>query len=77
MLNIIAKLTLIIWTTSSLVTIAFYFEMQISRFLKHQPLKAVPIGYFLYAHFCPIVHTKKALIMLNAYADYLWDKRKK
>jgi len=57
MLRFIICLAIAIWSTSSLFMLIFWATSMITVWKRERKVFIMPIGFFLYVHFCPIVHT--------------------
>lgn len=64
MLHFLTTLAVSIWLTSTIFMLTFYFITRNTLRQRGQALQ-FPFLYFIYIHFCPIVHTIKAIQILN------------
>ena len=65
MLKLVLIFAISVWTTSSLFMVGFWLNAMITVFLQERKVFFMPIGSFLYIHFCPIVHTIQCFKILK------------
>ena len=64
MLNIIIKIAIAVWLTSSLFMTAFYINTVLC-FRKEGKQFHLPLWLFFYINYCPIVHTVKCIKIIQ------------
>lgn len=69
MLKFIVMLAISVWTTSTLFMLFFWASAFISNLRENGKIFLMPIGAFLYIHFCPIVHTVKCFKIMRRTAE--------
>jgi len=68
-MKIIIEVALSIWLTSSLFMLYFWAVSFFSFYHYQKKVLRMPLGSFLYIHFCPIVHTVKCFRIMRRYAE--------
>lgn len=69
MLKFIVNVAIAVWTTSTLFMLFFWANAFISTLRQDGKIFLMPIGTFLYIHFCPIVHTVKCFKIMRRTAE--------
>lgn len=69
MLKFVIVFVTSVWTTSSLFMVGFWLNATITIFRENGKIFLMPIGSFLYIHFCPIVHTIQCFKILKRIAE--------
>ena len=69
MLKFMLIFAISVWLTSSLFMVGFWLNATITIFRQERKLFFIPIGHFLYIHFCPIVHTVQCFKILKRVAE--------
>ena len=69
MLKFIIEVAIAVWTTSTLFMLFFWANAFITTLRKDGKIFLMPIGHFLYLHFCPIVHTYQCFKIMQRYAE--------
>ena len=69
MLKFIVNVAIAVWTTSTLFMLFFWANAFISTLRQDGKIFLMPIGQFLYIHFCPIVHTVKCFKIMRRTAE--------
>jgi len=64
MLKFVIEVAIAVWTTSTLFML-FYWANAFICTLRDGEIFLMPIGKFLYIHFCPIVHTVKCFEIMR------------
>ena len=67
MLKFIVEVAISVWTTSTLFMLAFWANAFVATLRRDGKIFLMPIGAFLYLHFCPIAHTKKCFDIMRRY----------
>lgn len=75
MLKFVVEVTIAIWTTSTLFMLFFWANAFISTLRRDGKVFLMPLGTFLYIHFCPIVHTAKCFKIMRRYAELQKERR--
>lgn len=57
MLKFVLNIIIAIYITSTIFMLYFWLNTFITMFKRDGKVFFMPIGYFLYIHFCPIIHT--------------------
>ena len=68
MLKFVIEFAIAVWTTSTLFMLFFWANAFIST-LRNGEIFLMPLGQFLYIHFCPIVHTVKCFKIMRRTAE--------
>lgn len=76
MLKFIMNVAIAVWTTSTLFMLFFWANAFISTLRQDGKVFIMPIGSFLYFHFCPIVHTIQCFKIMRRFAEFQAEKRR-
>ena len=76
MLKLIAEIAISVYLASTLFMLYFFINAQIVTKIRDGHFFKIPLGLFLYTHFCPIVHTKKVFMIMRKYAIMREAKRR-
>ena len=68
-MKFIIEVALSIWLTSSLFMSWFWGVAFFTTYFRDGKVLRIPLGQFLYIHFCPIVHTIKCFQIMRRYAE--------
>ena len=69
MLKFVVEVTIAVWTTSTLFMLFFWANAFITTLRQDGKVFLMPIGTFLFIHFCPIVHTVKCFKIMRRTAE--------
>ena len=69
MLKFVVEVAIAVWTTSTLFMLFFWANAFISTLRQDGKIFLMPLGTFLYIHFCPIVHTVKCFKIMRRTAE--------
>lgn len=69
MLKFVVEVAISVWTTSTLFMLFFWANAFISTFRNEGKIFLLPLGKFLYLHFCPIVHTRQCFRIMRRYSE--------
>lgn len=69
MLKFVLIFAISVWATSSLFMVGFWLNAMITVLRQERKVFFMPIGQFLYIHFCPIVHTVQCFKILKRIAE--------
>lgn len=67
MLNIIVKIAVATYITSTLFMLGFWLNAFVATHRREKKVFLMPLPVFLYYHFCPIVHTRKCFQIMKRY----------
>ena len=76
MLKFVLVFVISVWTTSSLFMVGFWLNATIAIFRENGKIFLMPIGSFLYIHFCPIVHTIQCFKIMQRAIELYEEKRR-
>lgn len=76
MLHFIICLAIAIWSTSSLFMLIFWVNSFITIWNERHEVLIMPFGFFLFTHFCPIVHTVQCFKIMKRIAELQAEKRR-
>lgn len=76
MLKIIAMFAVSVWATSTMFMLFFWLNAVIATYRQNGKIFVIPIGKFLYIHFCPIVHTVQCFKIMRRTVELSAQKRK-
>ena len=76
MLHFIICLAIAIWSTSSLFMLIFWATSLITVWKEKHEVFVMPLGFFFYIHFCPIVHTIQCFKIMRRFAELQTEKRR-
>jgi len=68
-MKFIFEIAFSIWLTSSLFMLGFWFIAFFTTWQRDKKILTMPLGSFLYLHFCPIVHTAKCFQIMRRYTE--------
>lgn len=69
MLKFVINVAISVWITSTLFMLFFWANAFITTLRKEGKIFLMPLGQFLYIHFCPIVHTVKCFEIMRRYVE--------
>lgn len=69
MMNFIVEVAFAVWTTSTLFMLFFWANAFITTLRKNGKIFVMPLGQFIFLHFCPIVHTVKCFQIMRRTAE--------
>jgi len=69
MLKFVINVAISVWTTSTLFMLFFWANAFISTLRQDGKIFLMPLGQFLYIHFCPIVHTIQCFKIMRRTAE--------
>ena len=69
MLKFVIEVAIAVWTTSTLFMLFFWANAFISTLRQDGKIFLMPLGTFLFIHFCPIVHTVKCFKIMRRTAE--------
>ena len=69
MLKFVINVAISVWTTSTLFMLFFWVSAFITTLRQDGKVFIIPIGKFLYLHFCPIVHTIQCFKIMRRAAE--------
>lgn len=69
MLKFVINVAISVWTTSTLFMLFFWANAFITTLRRDDKVFILPIGKFLYLHFCPIVHTVQCFKIMRRSAE--------
>ena len=69
MLKFVINVAISVWTTSTLFMLFFWASAFITTLRQDGKVFVLPIGKFLYLHFCPIVHTIQCFKIMRRTAE--------
>ena len=69
MLKFVVEVAIAVWTTSTLFMLFFWANAFISTLRQDGKIFLMPLGTFLFIHFCPIVHTVKCFKIMRQTAE--------
>ena len=69
MLKFVVEVAIAVWTTSTLFMLFFWASAFVNTLRQEGKIFLMPIGTFLYIHFCPIVHTVKCFKIMRRTAE--------
>lgn len=77
MLKFIIIVAISIYFTSTLFMLFFWANAFIMTFRQNGKIFTMPLGQFLYIHFCPIVHTIKCFKIMRRIAELKEQEQEK
>ena len=69
MLKFVVEVAIAVWTTSTLFMLFFWTSAFVNTLRQEGKIFLMPLGRFLYLHFCPIVHTVKCFKIMRRTAE--------
>ena len=69
MLKFVVEVAIAVWTTSTLFMLFFWANAFITTLRQDGKVFLMPLGTFLFIHFCPIVHTVKCFKIMRRTAE--------
>lgn len=69
MLKFVIEVAIAVWTTSTFFMLFFWANAFITILRKDGKIFLMPLGSFLYIHFCPIVHTVRCFKIMQRYTE--------
>ena len=69
MLKFVIEVAIAVWTTSTFFMLFFWANAFITTLRQEGKVFLMPLGTFLYIHFCPIVHTVQCFKILKRVAE--------
>ena len=69
MLQFIINVAISVWMTSTIFMLYFYFRFVIHYFRKTGEIVVMPLGAWIFYHFCPIIHTIKCFENMKIFSN--------
>lgn len=69
MMKFVINVAISVWTTSTLFMLFFWANAFITTWKRDGKIFLLPLGKFIYLHFCPIVHTRQCFRIMRRYAE--------
>lgn len=77
MLKFVVEVAISVWMTSTLFMLFFWANAFISTLRNEGKVFLMPLGQFLYIHFCPIVHTVQCFKIMRRSAALMTQEEKR